>query len=163
MGIPLNIDWQQILLHLFNFLILAGGLYLLLYKPVKDFMDKRTAEYQALENAAREKNEQAEKLRQEYEERLREADREIAARKAEAARQAQAAAAEIEAEARAEKTHLIEQAQKAAQQEKIRILNEAGREITAMALDAVDRLEATGGKDALDDFLDRAQQGKKEE
>ena len=25
MNIPLNIDWQQILLHLFNFSILAGG------------------------------------------------------------------------------------------------------------------------------------------
>ena len=43
MGVPLNIDWQQILLHLFNFLILFGGLYLLLYRPVKAFMDKRTA------------------------------------------------------------------------------------------------------------------------
>lgn len=32
MNIPLNIDWQQILLHLFNFAILAGGLYLLLYR-----------------------------------------------------------------------------------------------------------------------------------
>ena len=38
---PLNIDWQQILLHLLNFLILATGLTLLLYKPVKRFMKKR--------------------------------------------------------------------------------------------------------------------------
>ena len=36
MNIPLNIDWQQILLHFFNFSILVGGLYLLLFKPVKD-------------------------------------------------------------------------------------------------------------------------------
>lgn len=36
MNIPLNIDWQQILLHLFNFAILVGGLYLLLYNPVKN-------------------------------------------------------------------------------------------------------------------------------
>ena len=41
MNIPLNIDWQQILLHLLNFVILAGGLYLLLYKPVKTVMEKR--------------------------------------------------------------------------------------------------------------------------
>lgn len=46
MNIPLNIDWQQILLHLMNFVILAGGLYFLLYKPVKAFMDKRAAYYQ---------------------------------------------------------------------------------------------------------------------
>ena len=38
---PLNIDWQQILLHLLNFAILAGGLYFLLYAPVKSFMAKR--------------------------------------------------------------------------------------------------------------------------
>ena len=44
MSIPLNIDWQQILLHLFNFAILAGGLYLLLYKPVKRFMEQREAD-----------------------------------------------------------------------------------------------------------------------
>lgn len=41
---PLNIDWQQILLHLLNFLILGVGLYLLLYKPVRKFMKReRTA------------------------------------------------------------------------------------------------------------------------
>ena len=33
-GLPLNIDWQQILLHLFNFTILFGALYILyLYIP----------------------------------------------------------------------------------------------------------------------------------
>jgi len=31
---PLNINFQQILLHMFNFVILAFGLYMLLYKPV---------------------------------------------------------------------------------------------------------------------------------
>ena len=52
MNIPLNIDWQQILLHLFNFSILVGGLYLLLFKPVKNFMDKRAKHYQDMESAA---------------------------------------------------------------------------------------------------------------
>ena len=37
---PLNINWQQILLHLLNLVILAVGLYLILYKPVKKFMQK---------------------------------------------------------------------------------------------------------------------------
>ena len=53
MGVPLNIDWQQILLHLFNFLILFGGLYLLLYRPVKAFMDKRTAYYADMDAEAK--------------------------------------------------------------------------------------------------------------
>ena len=42
---PLNIDWQQILLHLLNFLILFAGLYFILYKPVKKFMKKRADGY----------------------------------------------------------------------------------------------------------------------
>ena len=49
MGIPLNVDWQQILLHLFNFIILFGGLWLLLYKPVKNFMAKREAYYKDMD------------------------------------------------------------------------------------------------------------------
>ena len=47
MNIPLNIDWQQILLHLLNFVILAGGaVSQALYKPVKTFMEKRQQYYQ---------------------------------------------------------------------------------------------------------------------
>ena len=42
MEIPLNVDWQQILLHLFNFIILFGGLWLLLYKAVKKRLSKST-------------------------------------------------------------------------------------------------------------------------
>ena len=55
MEIPLNVDWQQILLHLFNFIILFGGLWLLLYKPVKNFMAKREAYYKDMDKAAAEK------------------------------------------------------------------------------------------------------------
>ena len=54
-NIPLNIDWQQILLHFFNFSILVGGLYLLLFKPVKNFMEKRTKHYADMESAAQER------------------------------------------------------------------------------------------------------------
>ena len=41
---PLNIDLQQICLHLFNFTLLLAILYFLLYQPVKDFMAKRRSE-----------------------------------------------------------------------------------------------------------------------
>ena len=43
---PLNIDWQQILLHLLNFVILFAGLWLLLYKPVRKFMQNRREHYE---------------------------------------------------------------------------------------------------------------------
>ena len=37
-GTILGIDWQQILLHVFNFIILAAGLTFILFKPVRKFM-----------------------------------------------------------------------------------------------------------------------------
>ena len=45
---PLNIDIVQILLHMLNFVILAGGLTLLLFKPVKKFMADRKQYFDSL-------------------------------------------------------------------------------------------------------------------
>ena len=57
---PLNIDWQQILLHWMNLAILTGGLYFLLFEPVKQFMRKRADHYQELDKLAEDKLAQAE-------------------------------------------------------------------------------------------------------
>ena len=93
-NLPLNIDLQQIFLHLLNFTILLAGLYFLLYEPVKKFMNKRTAYYEDLDRQAKEKMEEARRVRRSYEERLMEAEEEIRQRGEEvqksAAAQAQA-------------------------------------------------------------------------
>ncbi len=52
---PLNIDWQQILLHMFNFVILFAVLYFLLYQPIKSFMEKRIKYYETREREIEEK------------------------------------------------------------------------------------------------------------
>ena len=164
MQLPLNIDWQQILLHLFNFLILAGGLYLLLYKPVKQFMEKREQAYQAMDEQARQKAEQAAEAEKQAADRLAALNTEIAQKNSAAAQQAQTAAQQIIDEANAEKAHIIAAAQKAAEQEKARILSQAGREIEQLAMQAIDKATAeANGKNALDDFLDKAEQSKKED
>ena len=62
MNLPLNIDLQQIFLHMLNFVILAGGLYFILYSPVKKFMDQRAARYAEMDAAAAQKLAEAEKL-----------------------------------------------------------------------------------------------------
>ena len=49
---PLNIDPQQILLHWMNLAILVGGLYFLLYQPVKAFLAKREEYYRDLDRQA---------------------------------------------------------------------------------------------------------------
>ena len=61
MNLPLNIDIQQILLHMLNFVILFAVLYFLLYKPVKKFIDDREAEYKKAADEAKGKLEKADK------------------------------------------------------------------------------------------------------
>lgn len=164
MGLPLNIDWQQILLHLFNFLILAGGLYLLLYKPVKQFMEKREATYKAMDDEARQKAEQAETAQKQAANRLVQLNAEIAKKNSAAAQQASEAAQKILDEANEEKAHIIAAAQKAAEQEKARIISQASREIEQLAMQAIDNAARQASKkDALDAFLDSAQQTPKED
>ena len=108
MGVPLNIDWQQILLHAFNLIILAGGLYFLLYKPVTAFTEKRQAYYAGLEADAQEKLRAAEQKEQEADARLSGMQAEAEQLRAEALKQADAEAAARLAAAEAEKQKLLD-------------------------------------------------------
>ena len=84
MQLPLNIDWQQILLHALNLVILVGGLYALLFKPVKKFMDQRTENYQKMKADAEDAKTQAEAFKAELNERMEHADEETQADRQEA-------------------------------------------------------------------------------
>ena len=92
---PLNIDWQQILLHMFNFALLAAGLSLLLFNPVRKFMDERREHFEHIEREAAEKEENAQKLRDEYEEKLKTAEEELARRRSDEAKKASDEAAKV--------------------------------------------------------------------
>lgn len=137
---PLNIDWQQILLHLFNFAILAGGLYFLLYKPVKDFMDKRTEEYRRTDEATAKKLADAQSLEKEYTLRLEEAEKEIAKKSAEAAEKAEKAAEEKINEAKKQQEKIISEAKAAAERQKKRALEEQREEIIELAAGMAEKI-----------------------
>lgn len=156
MGVPLNIDWQQMLLHLFNFLILFGGLYLLLYRPVKAFMDKRTAYYADMDAEAKRKLADAERQEKQYRDHLANVENEADALKKQAMESARQAAAEQLRQAKEERRAILDRAQREAAQEKARVLAEAGTEIDALVAEAVDKL-LPSGKAPLDDFLDRVE------
>ncbi len=151
MGIPLNVDWQQILLHLFNFIILAGGLWLLLYKPVKNFMAKRDAYYKDMDKAATDKLAAAEAEQQKYSGLVEKAQDEAAELKKKAMADADAAAKAHIADAQQEKQHIIDDARKAALAEKNKILQEANAQIEDMVSAAVDKLLVPSGS-AYDSF-----------
>ena len=80
-GIPLNIDWRQILLHLLNLVILFLILYFLLYNPVKKFMEKRKKHYEEQNAESEAKLADAKANKEKYEKLLTNAEEEIAEKK----------------------------------------------------------------------------------
>ena len=146
---PLNIDWQQILLHLLNFLILATGLTLLLYKPVKRFMKKREDEYAAREEKTKKALEDAERKGAEYEQRLRDANARIAEMKKAAADEADVARSEKLRAAEREAKKIVENARVKARAEHDKIIDGIGDDIR-------DLVDAMAGKVALSNSVDEA-------
>lgn len=161
---PLNIDWQQILLHLFNFVILFAILYLLLYKPVKQFMDERTKYYEKLDNEAKENLAASEKLQLEHTEKLNAIEIEIAEKKENAHKELEASLALRKKQADEEASKIITDARKSAQYEREKMLKEAKNEITEIVTNATEKIVSKGStSDAFDQFLSVAQRGGNDE
>ena len=133
MNIPLNIDWQQILLHFFNFSILVGGLYLLLFKPVKSFMAKREKHYADMESAAVAREKDTEELKAEMAKREAAFDTELEEKRAAAAKEAEAFAQQQRDAAKAQADRILSDAKSAAESERQKIVAEANREAVAIA------------------------------
>lgn len=158
MNLPLNIDWQQIFLHLFNFVILATGLYLLLYKPVKDFMDKRAEYYRSMDEEAKTKLSEAESMKEEYENRLKQVDSEISKREAVAVETMRQNKEKEIQQAKKEAEKIVLEAKKEAEREHDRIVDDAQKEVADMVTIATEKLllQSTAAE-AFEQFLDAAE------
>lgn len=135
-GIPLNIDWRQILLHLLNLAILFLILYFLLYNPVKKFMEKRKKHYEEQNAESEAKLADAKANEEKYEKLLTNAEEEIAEKKRAAI-----------ADARAESEKII----KSAEEESSSILKKA----TAKAED-IKKQAHEQAKEELSDIIEKA-------
>lgn len=161
MNIPLNIDWQQILLHLLNFVILAGGLYLLLYKPVKTFMEKRQQYYQEQDaKAAKDAGRRGENSGRgpSAVEKCRRRRCGKARRRPEVGGRRHASGQLSDARTQAEQ--ILADAHAAAQREHDKLLSDAQKELKDLAVTATEKLVLQSDGDAFDQFLDAAERGK---
>jgi len=161
-GVPLNVDWQQILLHLFNFTILFGAMYILLYKPVKNFMDNRETHYAEMDSRAEKALADAESSKASYEKKERDFDEEVRAKKSSMSKEIEAERERRLTEARGEAEKIIADARGEADREKKEIIESAQKEITEMVTDAMEKLtlEQTASE-AFDQFLDAAEEADK--
>lgn len=155
---PLNIDFQQILLHMLNLVILFFGLYFILYKPVRDFMDKRLSDYKQMKEDSVHDKEEAEAIKKEYEEKMAAADEEISAMKKEADEKISKENAARIKEAKTEAEEIIQRAKRTAEDEHERILENANAEIKDLAMDAAAKLlMGEDTSDTYERFLDDAE------
>ena len=146
MNLPLNIDWQQILLHFLNFAILAFGLYMLLYKPIKAFMDKRAKYYEDIDKNANEKMQQIKSLEAEYDAKISNLEAEIKEKKL-AAEESISIQTQKELDlARAESNRIISEAKAEGQAEKEKIIASSKKEIVELAVLASDKILKEQGK-----------------
>lgn len=161
---PLNIDWQQILLHLFNFIILFAILYFLLYKPVKQFMDKRTEYYKKLDDEANANLAESEKVKAEYTQRLSNAEAEIAESRKTAHKELAVSLDTRKKQAEEEASKIIADARIVAEREREKILREAQGEIADMVTTATEKIiSGSDTTDAYDQFLAVTQRGENDE
>ena len=157
-GLPLNIDLQQIMLHLFNFTILFGALYILLYKPVKNYMQKREAYYADMDTKANDELRAAEESRREYDDRVRAFKDEVQAEKNKAHKDIEEQTDRQLAAAKADAEKIVADARNEANRQKDEIISSAQQEITEMVTDAMEKLTLEqSASDAFDQFLDAAE------
>ena len=153
MNLPLNIDWQQILLHMFNLIILGFGLYLLLYKPVKAFMDKREAYYKDLDDSANKKNEDADKLLKEYQDKLAKADEEIKDKKNIVMKELDDKVNSELNKAKEDAKRIVEDAKAQGQKKHDELVESANKDICDLAIKATSKLVDKTLDDSYDEFL----------
>ena len=164
MSLPLNIDWQQILLHLFNFVILSGILYYFLYSPVKEFMDKRIEYYKKLDEDAKSNLEISESSKTEYINKLKATDKEISAKKEKAFKEIEAVREKRVKNAEEEAEKIILQTRQLLDTEYEKMIKEAQKEISDMVITATEKvILQSGTSESYEQFLDAVERGGEDE
>ncbi len=158
----LGIDIVQVLLHMLNFVILAGGLTLLLYKPVTKFLAERREHFESLEAQTAAAKEESDRLKAAYASHIAAAEAEIAAQRQKAEREGAAAAKAYIDAAKEKASAIVSAAENAAEMRRAQILDSAQTEIGELVLEATQKLlsdtadpERTAA--LYDEFLRRAE------
>ncbi len=137
---PLNIDFLQVLLHMLNFVILAGALSLLLYKPIASMIKSRREYYDGLADENERQAKENSRMKEEYEKKLAEVDREIDEMRSEAEKESAENAKIYIDRANEKAAAIISAAEKEAEDRKKHILESAQTEIGELVLSAAQKL-----------------------
>ncbi len=136
----MNLNPSDIALHLVNILVLYALLRLLIYKPVRKFMDARAARVQAQLDEAEHIGAKAREDQAEYARRLAAVDEEAHDKLIASNRAAGEAAEVIAAEAHAEAQKILDKAQEEAEAQRRDIQRQVRPQISGMAVEIAEKL-----------------------
>lgn len=157
----LRIDPWNILFTVLNLLILFGAMMIFFFKPIKKILEQRQAEADAQFDDAKNRQNEADELKADYEEKLKameaEKERTMAEAKASAKEEYQRIVGDAEQVAAQMKTD----AKAEAEEERSQILKKAEKDIADLVVEAAEKVvgEKSGeaaDKSLYDDFLHKA-------
>ena len=153
MTIPLNIDWQQILLHVFNFIILASGLSLLLFKPVRKFMRQREEKYKTSAEEHAKRTAEIAELEKQKQQQLENVESEMEAKRRELLARSEKESKKIVQDAEERARTIVADGQKRAEQERAAYMAQAGDEIARIVVASAEKLLVVGSTPENDSAL----------
>lgn len=151
---PLNINWQQILLHAFNFLILTFGLYWFLYAPIRKFIEEREKVYRNREIETEQKLNDAQVLLDEHKAQLDGLQQEMQAYSDKVRKETNEKVQERIENARKQEMQILQEAHNTALRQKQLMMEEAKQEMREFALETAKRITTGDQEDMYDDFLE---------
>lgn len=136
----LGLEWQSIVLHLFNLVVLTVGLYFLLFKPVKRMVKERQAKIKKIEKENTELNDEVKKMKESTEAVLSDAKKEAAVIHENAVKVANQKADDIVSSARKEAKSLIERTEQEMEEEHRKLQKDIEQQITDVSLAVAEKI-----------------------
>lgn len=157
----ITISFWNILWTVINLLILVVAFKILFFKPIQKTIEKRQEEANEVIDKATTREQEANKLAQEYEEKLASAEQEKKQIIAEARKSADGQYQQIVSDAKENAKTIRDTAVLEAYNEKQKIIASAKKEIAEMVVDATTKVigskaGAAVDSELFDDFLDKA-------
>lgn len=150
---PLNIDFQQIFLHMLNFVILFAVLYFLLYKPVKKFMDERESEYKKDSEEAEGKLKKADDILLHLDETIAEKEKEASKKRSDILKDAQEQYNKKIDDAETEAKKILDDAREQADAIRRKAASESSDDISKLAIESVKKT-VLSADEAYEAFLE---------
>jgi len=136
----MELDYGQIVTQILGFLIVLWIMKRFAWKPLLRVLEDRKARVRSELDEAERRKVDMEKLRQEYEDKLKSIDAEARARLQEAVRNAQKIASEIKEEARADVKEMLGRARDEIERDRAQALVELRNEVVNMAVKASEKI-----------------------